>query len=387
MTKRVNLLSESITIAISTLAKQMKADGIDVLSFSAGEPDFDTPKAIKDAVKNALDSGNCSKYTPVPGEYRVLKAIASKLKRENNLEYRPDQIITNVGAKHSLFNLFGAIIEDGDEVIIPAPYWVSYPEMTKLWGGVPVFVKTCQSNDFKMTPKELKDAITSKTKLLILNSPCNPTGAIYTKDEIRELGEVLKGSDIIVASDEIYEKLSYDVEFTPVASVSKDLFNRTVTINGLSKCGAMPGWRFGYMASNIDSLNLAVRKLQSQSTSNICSLVQAGALPALLGEIDDDIKNMRDEFIRRRDLACELFGRIDGLTLRKPAGAFYIFIDCKKIEKDSMKFCKRLLEEAKVAVVPGVGFGMEGYFRFSYATSRENIKEGIKRIEKFIKNY
>ncbi|WP_069637256.1 pyridoxal phosphate-dependent aminotransferase [Campylobacter pinnipediorum] len=386
LSQRMQTLSESLTIAISAKAKQMKADGIDVISFSAGEPDFDTPKAIKDAVKEALDSG-CGKYTAVAGEPDVLKAIATKLKKDNNLTYATNQIVTNVGAKHSLFNIFQALIDEGDEVIIPSPYWVSYPEIVKFSGGVPVFLETNDECDFKITPKQLKDAITEKTKVFCLNHPNNPTGSVYTKDELLEFAEILKGTNIIVLSDEIYEKLTYDTEFVAVASISEDMFKRTVTINGLSKCGAMPGWRFGYMASVIDELNAAVKKLQSQSTSNISTLTQRGAIASLLGKSDDDIKYMKNEFQKRRDLAVELINNIDGLKVKKPNGAFYLFVKCKEVDEDSVRFCKKMLEEAKVATVPGIGFGMQGYFRLSFATDTDSIKKGIERISNFVKNY
>ncbi|QKF92228.1 pyridoxal phosphate-dependent aminotransferase [Campylobacter sp. CCUG 57310] len=386
LSNRVQVLSESLTIAISSLAKEMKAKGEDVVSFSAGEPDFDTPKAIKDAVVKALDKG-CGKYTAVPGSPDVLKAIASKLERENGLKYETSRIITNVGAKHSLFNIFQALIDDGDEVIIPSPYWVSYPEMVKFSGGVPVYIDTCEKSGFKITPEQLKTAITPKSKILVLNSPCNPTGAIYSSKELLALGEVLKDTKILIASDEIYEKLSYDTPFTAVASVSEDMFKRTITINGLSKCGAMPGWRFGYMASVIPELIAAVKRLQSQSTSNISSIVQEGAIAGLSGQADEDMTMMRAEFIKRRDKACEMINSINELSVLKPEGAFYLFVNCSKVEPDSMKFCRRLLEEAKVACVPGVGFGMDGYFRLSFATSMENIIKGIDRIAEFVKDY
>lgn len=386
LSKRMQTLSESLTIAISTKAKEMKQQGKDVISFSAGEPDFDTPEVIKDAVKKALDKG-CGKYTPIPGDPEVLKAIATKLKRDNNLDYKPSQIITNVGAKHSLFNIFQAVLNDGDEVIIPSPYWVSYPEMVKFSGGVPVFIEADDTTGFKISAEQLRAKITPKTKILCLNHPNNPSGAIYTKDELLAFGEVLKGTEILVVSDEIYEKLTYNGEFVAVASVSDDMFKRTITINGLSKCGAMPGWRFGYMASAIDELNSAVKKLQSQSTSNIASLVQCGAIASLLGQSDADIEFMKNEYKSRRDLAVQLINEIKGLSVSTPDGAFYLFVNCKAIEPDSMKFCTRLLEEANVACVPGVGFGMDGYFRISFATDKESLKKGIARIAEFVKNY
>ena len=364
----------------------MKARGEDVISFGAGEPDFDTPEIIKNEVKTALDKG-CGKYTAVAGTPEVREAVAAKLKCDNGLNYAPNQIITNVGAKHSLFNVFQALIDEGDEVIVPSPYWVSYPEMVKFSGGNPVFIETSEKTGFKITPEQLKAAITPRTKILVLNSPCNPTGAIYSRKELEALGEVLKGTKIIVASDEMYEKLNYEGEFVATAAVSEDMFNRTITINGLSKCGAMPGWRFGYMASPFKELNAAVNKLQSQSTSNINSLTQAGAIPALLGKADEDIAYMKGEFKKRRDLGVEMINAIPGLSVLKPDGAFYLFINCSEVEPDSMKFCKELLEKAKVAVVPGVGFGMDGYFRLSFATDLESIKKGIARIGEFVKSY
>ena len=386
LSKRVQILGESLTIAISTKAKEMKAKGIDVLSFSAGEPDFDTPDIIKNEVKDALDKG-CGKYTAVPGTPEVRKAIAQKLKRDNNLDYDPSQIITNVGAKHTLFNVFQALIDEYDEVIVPSPYWVSYPEMAKYAGGVPVFIDTDEKTGFKITPKQLKEAITPRTKILVLNSPNNPTGAIYSREELLAIGEVLKNTKIIIASDEMYEKLNYNGEFVATASVSEDMYNRTITINGLSKCGAMPGWRFGYMASPFKELNSAINRLQSQSTSNISSLSQAGAIPALLGKADADIEYMKGEFEKRRDLAVDMINKINGLSVLTPDGAFYLFVNCSAVENDSMKFCQKLLEEAKVAVVPGIGFGLDGYFRLSFATDLESIKKGISRIAEFVRNY
>lgn len=386
LSQRVQVLSESLTMAISSKARQMKNEGIDVLSFSAGEPDFDTLKIVKDEAIKAINSG-FSKYTAIPGAPEVLQAIQTKLKRDHGLRYETSQIITNVGAKHSLFNLFQAIVDPKDEVIVPAPYWVTYPEIILYCEGVPVFIDTNEETDFKITPKMLECAITPKTKALILNTPSNPTGSVYSKKELEALGEVLKGTKIIVASDEMYEKLIYGKPFTAVASVSEDLFNRTVTINGLSKCAAMTGWRFGYMASVMDELNSAIKNLQSQSTSNICSIVQKAAIPALLGQANDEMLYMKKAFEKRRDMAVELFSQIKGLSVFKPDGAFYLFINCKEIEPDSMTFCKRMLEEVKVATVPGSGFGCDGYFRFSFATDEVSIQEGISRIKKFVENY
>ncbi len=386
LTDRMNVLSESITIAITTLAQEMRAEGKNILSFSAGEPDFGTPRVIKDAAIAAIE-GDFTRYTAVDGIPELKDAIINKLQRDNGLTYTPTQVIANNGAKHSLFNLFQATIQDGDEVIIPAPYWVTYPELVKYSGGIVVEVPTDDSNGFKITPDQLKAAITDKTKMLILTTPSNPTGAIYSREDLLAIGEVLKGTDIMIASDEMYEKLVYDGEFTSVASVSDDMFKRTVTINGLSKSVAMTGWRFGYMASPDDALIKATKKLQSQSTSNINSITQKAAIPGLDGSADEDIEMMRKAFQSRRDEAAVLFNEIDGLSVTSPAGAFYLFVNIKEISNDSLTFCKRLLEEKGVALVPGVAFGSEGYFRFSFATSIENIREGIERIANFVKNY
>ena len=384
LTDRINTLSESITIAITTLAQELKAEGKDILSFSAGEPDFDTPQVIKDAAIDAINNG-FTKYTAVDGIPSLKKAIATKLERDNGLTYTPNQIIVNNGAKHSLFNLFSATIQKGDEVIIPAPYWVTYPELVKYCGGTVVEIETHDYTAFKITPKQLKEAITPKTKMLVLTTPSNPTGSIYSKKELTALGEVLKGTNIIVASDEMYEKLIYDGTFISAAVVSEDMFKRTVTINGLSKSVAMTGWRFGYMAAYDSKLIKATKKLQSQSTSNINSITQHAAITGLDGSADDTIEMMRKEFMHRRDEAVELFNNIDGLSVLKPDGAFYLFVNIKEVSADSLKFAKDLLAQKEVAVVPGVGFGSEGYFRFSFATDIESIRTGIKRIEEFVK--
>lgn len=384
LSKRIQTLSPSLTLAITTLAKELKAEGKDVLSFSAGEPDFDTPDAVKDAAKNALDKGQ-TKYTAVPGTPELLQAVSQKLKRDNGLTYAPNQIQTNNGAKHSLFNLFQAVIDEGDEVIIPAPYWVTYPELVKYSGGIPVVIETDDSSGFKITAEQLKNAITPKTKMLILTSPSNPTGAVYTKEELEALAEVLKGTDIIVASDEMYEKLIFgETRFVSTASISEDMFQRTITINGLSKSAAMTGWRFGYIASANTELITVMNKLQSQSTSNINSLTQAAAITGLDGSIENDIEEMRVAFEARCNEAVDLFNAVEGLSVVKPNGAFYLFVNIKEVSNNSMQFCKDLLENQGVAVVPGIGFGAEGYFRFSFATDIETIKEGIRRIEAFV---
>lgn len=384
LTKRINTLSESITIAVTTLAQELKAEGKDILSFSAGEPDFDTPQVIKDAAIKAINEG-FTKYTAVDGIPALKKAVAEKLFRENGLTYAPNQIIVNNGAKHSLFNLFAATIESGDEVIIPAPYWVTYPELVLYHGGTVVEIQTNDDTSFKITPKQLQDALTSKTKMLVLTSPSNPTGSVYTKEELIAIGKVLEGTDVIVASDEMYEKLIYDGEFTSSAAVSEDMYKRTVTINGLSKSVAMTGWRFGYMAAHNTELIQATKKLQSQSTSNINSITQKAAIIGLNGDADADIEMMRKAFKERRDEAVVLFNNIDGLSVVKPEGAFYLFVNIKEVMNDSLEFSKQLLEKKGIAVVPGIGFGSDGYFRFSFATDIASIRIGIARIEEFVK--
>ncbi|MEA1880322.1 MAG: pyridoxal phosphate-dependent aminotransferase [Campylobacterota bacterium] len=385
LSDRIQTLSPSLTIAISSLARDLKAQGKDILSFSAGEPDFGTPQTIKDEAIKAINEG-FTQYTAVPGIPEVLEAVSIKLKRDNGIEYAPSDIIVSNGAKQSLFNLFQATLNEGDEVIIPAPYWVTYPELVKYASAVPVTIDTDEINGFKITAEQLKDAITPKTKMIILTTPSNPTGSVYSKDELESLAAVLEGTDIIVASDEMYEKLVYGIDFVAAASISDDMYQRTVTINGLSKSVAMTGWRFGYLATPKKELIAAMNKLQSQSTSNINSITQKAAIPALLGEVDDDIEQMRRAFEGRADEAVKLFNAVEGLSVLKPQGAFYLFVNIKDISNDSIEFCKELLQATGVAVVPGIGFGSEGYFRFSFATDITTIREGVRRIEKFVKS-
>jgi aspartate aminotransferase len=384
LSDRIQTLSPSLTIAISSLARDLKAQGKDILSFSAGEPDFETPRAIKDEAIKAINDG-FTQYTAVPGCIEVLEAVATKLKRDNGLNYASSDIIVSNGAKQSLFNLFQVTLNPGDEVIIPAPYWVTYPELVKYASAVPVAIETNEIGGFKITADQLKAAITPKTRMLILTTPSNPTGSVYSKEELTALAEVLKGTDIIVASDEMYEKLVYGIDFVAAASISEDMYQRTITINGLSKSVAMTGWRFGYLATPNKELIGAMNKLQSQSTSNINSITQKAAIPALLGEVDEEIDNMRKAFEGRADEAVALFNDINGLSVLKPQGAFYLFVNIKDISNDSIEFCKELLQDTGVAVVPGIGFGSEGYFRFSFATDITTIREGIRRIEKFVK--
>ena len=382
LSKRVQSLSPSLTISISTLARELKAQGKDIISFSAGEPDFDTPQVIKESAIAAINDG-FTKYTAVAGAPELKEAIALKLKRDNGLDYAPTDIIASNGAKQSLFNLFQSILDVGDEVIIPAPYWVTYPELVKYCNATPISIETEDTDGFKITATQLKNAITEKTKMLILTSPSNPTGSLYTKEELTSLAKVLEKTNIVVASDEMYEKLVYDAPFTATASISDDMFQRTITINGLSKSVAMTGWRFGYLATPNKELIAAMNKLQSQSTSNICSITQKAAIAGLDGSADAAIETMRQAFKKRRDLAVELFNESPKLSVLKPDGAFYLFVNIKKVSPDSVQFCKDLLSETGVAVVPGLGFGSEGYFRFSFATDEETIRKGIKRIRTF----
>lgn len=383
---RMEQLSPSLTLAITALGRELKAQGKDILSFSAGEPDFDTPQIVKDAAIKAINEGQ-TKYTAVEGIIKTKQAIINKLKKDHNLDYKLEGIVISNGAKHSLFNLCQVLIENGDEVIIPSPYWVTYPEQVKYSGGVPVFIETDETTNFKITPEQLKKAITPKTKILMLNTPSNPTGSIYSKEELTAIGKVLEGTDIIVFSDEMYEKIIFNgKKFTAAAEVSADMYNRTVTINGLSKAVAMTGWRFGYVATPNVALAKAMTKLQGQVTSNINTMTQYAAIPALEGEADKDIEMMRAEFEKRKDYIVKAINEIDGLSCYEPDGAFYVFINIKKISNDSMKFCADLLEQKGVALVPGLAFGMEGYARFSFATSLEVIQEGVKRIKEFTQN-
>lgn len=383
---RMETLSPSVTMAITALGRELKAQGKDILSFSAGEPDFDTPEIIKQAAIKAINDGH-TKYTAVEGIIATKQAIINKLKKDHGLEYKLDGIVISNGAKHSLFNLFQVLIENGDEVIIPAPYWVTYPEQVKFSDGVPVFIETDDSTDFKITPEQLKAAITPKTKILLLNTPSNPTGSVYSKEELLALGEVLKGTDIIVLSDEMYEKIMYNgKKFTAAAEVSEDMYKRTVTINGLSKAVAMTGWRFGYIATPDVALAKALTKLQGQVTSNINTMTQYAAIPALEGDADETIEMMRVEFEKRKNIAVKSFNDIKGLSTIDPDGAFYLFVNIQEVTNDSMKFCADLLEQKGVALVPGLAFGTEGYVRFSFATDLATIQEGIKRIKEFVES-
>ena len=384
--KKILTLEESNTLAISALAQSLKKEGKEIINLSTGEPDFDTPQAIKDTAIKAINDG-FSKYTAVSGIAELKSAISDKLLRDNSLSYSPNEIIVSNGAKHSLFNAFGAILDAGDEVIIPSPYWVSYPEIAKYNQAIPIFLPTTQENHFKITPEQLRSALTPRTKLLILNSPSNPTGSLYSKEELIALGEVLKGSNVWVISDEIYEKLTYSESFTSLASLSQDLLQRTITINGLSKSTAMTGWRMGYLANKDKTLIKAIDNLQGNSTSNINSFTQMASITALSPSIESQINAMKEKFRERRDFAFAQCSNIPSLSLNLPDGAFYLFINIQKEQRfggDSMKFCKALLEEQGVALVPGVAFGVDGFVRMSFATSLEILKRGFEKITQFV---
>ena len=392
LSRKAQAIEPSLTLAITAKAKEMKEKGIDVISFSAGEPDFNTPKNIINAAIKAMEDGN-TKYTSVNGILQLREAICKKFKDDNGLEYNPSQIVVSTGAKQSLANTFLAILNPGDEVIVSTPYWVSYPELIKLADGKPVFVEGDEKSNYKFTKENLEKAVTAKTKASVLNTPNNPTGTIYNKEELEVIADFAKKYDIIIISDEMYEKLIYDNEnHISIASLSKDAYERTIVINGLSKSYAMTGWRIGYCAASEKIAKLMI-SIQSHVTSNVCSITQYAALEALNGP-QDEITKMINEFEKRRNYMINRIESIDNLSIVKPKGAFYIMINienclCKeingKILNDSMEFCASLLENEKLAVIPGKAFGLNNYIRVSYATSMEAIKEGLNRIESFIK--
>jgi len=379
LSSRVKNVSASLTLAITAKAKKMKAQGLDVIGFGSGEPDFDTPSYIKDAAIKAIQQG-FTKYTPASGTDELKKIICEKLHKDNDLQYAPSQIVVSCGAKHSLYNLIQAICDKGDEVLIPAPYWLSYPEMVKLAGATPVFIETCEKRNFKISPVELKNYITKNTKVLILNSPSNPTGSLYSPDELKEIAEIAVKGNILVVSDEIYEKIIFNRKrHVSIASIDRDIFKNTVVVNGVSKSFAMTGWRIGYLASVNEGLVTAVKNIQSHSTSNPTSISQAAAMEAIK-DGSNGVEEMRREFEKRRDCIVDLINKTAGLSCVKPEGAFYVFCRIDKEGLSSMEVSDRLLEEAKVAVVPGKAFGSDRHIRLSFATSMDNIQEGMKRI-------
>lgn len=382
--KRVQEVKESPTLAITAKAKEMKQRGEDVVSFGAGEPDFDTPSHIKSAAIKAIESG-FTKYTASSGIPELKKAICDKFLRENTLKYEPGQVIVSCGAKHSLYNILQVVCDEGDEVIIPSPYWVSYPEMLRLAGGVPVILKTRQSDEFKVRKEDLKKAITKKTVAFILNSPSNPTGSVYSKDELQDLASVLIDGKIAVISDEVYEKLIYDGQgHTSFASLSKEAYDLTFVVNGVSKTYAMTGWRIGYLAAPSRELAAAIGRLQDHSTSNPTSPAQKAAQEALQGK-QSCVEEMVREFKKRRDFMVEEISKMKNISCVKPKGAFYVFCDISDTKLDSFEFAKRLLEEAKVAVIPGEPFGWNTHIRLSFATAIEEIKKGLERMYSWVK--
>jgi aspartate aminotransferase len=359
----------------------MKSEGIDVCSFGAGEPDFDTPEHIKAAAIASLEAG-FTKYTPSSGIPELRQAIAEKFLADNGMDYKPSQIIVSDGAKHSCYNAILATCQPGDEVIIPAPYWLSYPEMVRLAGADPVFVQTSEESGWKLTAEQFENAMTPRTKMIILNSPGNPTGAVYSKKELQALAEVAAEEEILILSDEIYEKLVYDgAEHFSVASLGREYYDLSITANGFSKSYAMTGWRLGYLAAP-ESIAKAIDSIQSHSTSNACSFAQKGAVAALKGD-QQPVIDMRDEFNLRREYMLDRFAKMEHVSVVRPQGAFYVLVNVSKLGLTSQNFADRLLSKANVAVVPGIAFGDDRTVRFSYATSLDVIKKGMDRFEEF----
>lgn len=384
ISQRAASLTPSLTLAIDSKAKQMKAEGHDVVGFGVGEPDFDTPQHIKDAAAKALAAG-FTKYTPAAGIPELRQAIADKHKRENGLTYKPSQIIVSCGGKHSCYNVFMATCEAGDEVIIPAPYWLSYPEMVKLAGATPVIVETTDQTEFKITPAQLRAALTPRTRIFLLNSPSNPTGSVYTPEEIKALGDICIEKGVLIMSDEIYEHLLYDgAVHRSVASFSQKHYEHTILVHGFAKAWSMTGWRLGWTAAP-EPIAKAMDAIQSHSTSNPTSFAQKGGVVALTGP-QDHLPQWLAEFNRRRTYAHQKLNSIPGLTCVNAKGAFYLFPNISRTGLKSTEFCARLLEAEKVAAVPGIAFGADDYIRLSYATSMANLEKGCERIEKFCKS-
>jgi len=380
---RAAALSPSLTLAIDSKAKQMKAEGQDVVGFGAGEPDFDTPQHIKDAAIKAISAG-FTKYTPAAGIPELRQAIADKHKRENGLTYKPSQVVVSCGGKHSCFNVIFATCEEADEVIIPAPYWLSYPEMVKLANAKPVIIETTDATEFKMTPEMLRKAITPRTRLLVFNSPSNPTGSVYTPDEVKAIGDICVQKGVLIMSDEIYEHLLYDgAVHKSIASFSQAHHEHTILVHGFAKAWSMTGWRLGWCAAP-EPIAKAIDAIQSHSTSNPTSFAQKGAVAALTGS-QDHLQGWLAEFNKRRTFAWQKLNQIPGITCVNAKGAFYLFPNIAGTGLKSTEFCARLLESEKVAAVPGIAFGADDYIRLSYATSMPNLEKGLERIERFCK--
>jgi len=391
VSKRAQAVPPSATMAVASRARELKAEGVDVVSFGAGEPDFDTPEYIKKAAVEALEQGR-TKYTATPGIPELRQAISDKLRKENGLEYKPEQIIVTIGAKHAVYESMQAVLDAGDEVILPTPYWVTYPETIKLAGAVAKIVETDKANGYKITPTQLEAAISDKTVLLLLNSPNNPGGFAYSPDELSALAKVLEGTDVCVLSDEIYERLVYGgTKFVSFASLSEDAYSRTLTINGLSKAFAMTGWRLGYTAGPLEAIK-AMGRLQSHMTQNAVAFGQYAAIAAL-ADPDNEVERMRGEFEKRGKFMAERLNAIEGVECAEPTGAFYCFPDVsshygRNINgtdiTGSMDFAKGLLEQASVALVPGKPFGCDRNVRLSFACSLEQITKGLDRIEQWL---
>jgi aspartate aminotransferase len=391
LAERTKLIKPSVTLAIAAKAGKLRAEGVDIVNFSAGEPDFDTPQHIKDAAIEALRKG-MTKYTDVKGIEPLRAAIAEKYRGEYGLQYRKEDVLVSCGAKHSLYNVLQAVVNPGDEVVIPSPYWVSYSDMALLAGGVPKLIPTGEATGFRMKPAELEGALNSRTRVVILNSPCNPTGACYDRDELFALARVLEKHSCLILADDIYEKIVYDgFQFHNLVALIPALRDRTILINGVSKTYAMTGWRIGYALGPADVI-AAAAKIQSQSTSNPTSIAQAAALEAIRGP-QDEVEIMVREFARRREVIVERFNGIQGIRCLKPQGAFYVFPNVSALYGKKAKgkplqtpceVADYLLEEAKVAGVPGEDFGSQEHIRFSYATSLEDIEKGCKRIQEAV---
>jgi len=382
--RRAAALSPSLTLAIDAKAKAMKAAGEDVVGFGAGEPDFDTPDHIKKAAIDALNAG-FTKYTPSSGIPELRDAIAAKFQRENGLTYKPSQIIVSNGGKHSCYNIILATCQEGDEVLIPSPYWLSYPEMVKLAGATPVILPTSDRTEFKVTPDQLRAALTARTRLFILNSPSNPTGCVYTPDEIRALGDVCVERGVLIMSDEIYEHLLYDgAVHKSVASFSPAHQAHTVIVHGFAKAWSMTGWRLGFLAAP-EPIAKAIDAIQSHSTSNPNSFAQKGAVAALIGP-QDHLPRWLAEYAQRRSYAWQKLNSIPGISCVNSKGAFYLFPNISGTGLKSADFCARLLEAEKVAAVPGIAFGADDYLRISYATSLDNIEKGLDRLDRFVRS-
>jgi len=379
---RIKKINPSSTLAITSKAKKLRSEGKDIVSFAAGEPDFDTPDFVKEAAIQAINSG-FTKYTPTTGIPELKKLICQKFEKDNSLKYSPDQIIVSNGAKHSIYNALMVLLNSQDEVLIPLPYWVSYPEMVNLCEATVRFIKTSQANNFKFTIKDLQKQITLKTKVLILNSPANPTGSVYNREELEEIARVCVDKNIFVISDEIYEKIIFDgLKHESIASFNKDIFNLTITVNGLSKSHSMTGWRIGYLGAPSD-IAAAISNLQDHSTSNPNSIAQKAAVAAI-SSAEDFTHKLCQEFAQRRDYLAKRLKAIESLSFSLPQGAFYVFCNISKTGLGSMSFAKRLLEEEYVSVIPGNSFGLDDFIRISFAASMGELEKGMDRIEKWV---